>query len=61
MTRNILAGFYARKTFEMGRDLEVLGEIGKLVAITPTQTLLQQGERVVAVSNAVFLDEVVKQ
>jgi hypothetical protein len=61
VTRNILAGFYARKTFEMGKSLEVLGEQGELVAITPTQTLLQQGDRVVSVSNAVFLDEVVKQ
>ena len=61
VTRNILAGFYARKTFEVGKELEVLGEQGELVAITPTQTLLQQGERVVSVSNAVFLDEVVKQ
>ena len=61
VTRNILAGFYARKTFEIGKDLEVLGETGELMTITPTQTLLQQGERVVAVSNSVFLDEVVKQ
>ena len=61
VTRNILAGFYARKTFEMGAELEVLGEKGDLMAITPTQTLLRQGERTVAVSNAVFLDEVVKQ
>ena len=41
--------------------LELLEQGGELVAITPTQTLLQQGERVVSVSNAVFLDEVVKQ
>jgi hypothetical protein len=61
ITRNILAGFYARKTFDIGRDLEVLGEKGELLTITPTQTLLQQGDRVVAVSNSVFLDEVVKQ
>lgn len=61
VTRNILAGFYARKTFDIGRDLEVLGERGELTAITPTQTLLRQGDRVVAVANSVFLDEVVKQ
>jgi len=61
VTRNILAGFYARKTFEIGKELEVLGEAGELMTITPTQTLLQQGDRVVAVSNSVFLDEVVKQ
>ncbi len=61
ITRNILAGFYARKTFELGAEIEVKGERGELKSITPTQTLLQQGDRVVAVSNAVFLEEVVKQ
>jgi hypothetical protein len=61
LTRNILAGFYARKTFVIGREMEVLGERGELKSITPTQTLLQQGDRVVAVSNSVFLDSVVKQ
>ncbi len=60
-TRNILAGFYARKTFVIGREMEVRGERGELKSITPTQTLLQQGDRVVAVANSVFLEEVVKQ
>lgn len=61
VTRNILAGFYARKTFTIGEDLEVKGERGELKGITPTQTLLQQGDRIVAVANSVFLEEVVKQ
>lgn len=61
VTRNILAGFYARKTFEIGKEMEVRGERGELKGITPTQTLLQQGDRVVAVANSVFLEEVVKQ
>jgi hypothetical protein len=61
VTRNIIAGYYARRTFEIGREMEVLGERGELVGITPTQTLLRQGERVVAVSNSVFLEGVVKQ
>lgn len=61
LTRNILAGYYARKTFAIGREMEVMGEVGELKSITPTQTLLQQGDRVVAVSNSVFLDSVVKQ
>jgi small-conductance mechanosensitive channel len=60
VTRNILAGYYARKTFEVGREIEVSGERGELKGITPTQTLIQQGDRVVAVANSVFLDEVVK-
>ena len=51
MTRNILAGFYARKTFEVGREMEIKGVRGELKSITPTQTLLQQGDRVVAVAN----------
>ena len=61
LTRNILAGFYARKTFEIGKEMEIRGERGALKSITPTQTLLQQGDRVVAVANTVFLDDVVKQ
>jgi hypothetical protein len=61
MTRNILAGFYARKTFDIGKEIEIRGERGELKSITPTQTLLQQGDRVVAVANAVFLEEIVKQ
>lgn len=61
VTRNILAGFYARKTFDIGQEMEVRGERGELKSITPTQTLLQQGDRVVAVANSVFLEEVVKQ
>lgn len=61
LTRNILAGYYARKTFDLGREMEVRGETGELKSITPTQTLLQQGDRVVAFANSVFLDDVVKQ
>jgi hypothetical protein len=61
MTRNILAGFYARKTFHIGKEIEIRGERGELKSITPTQTLLQQGDQVVAVANSVFLEEVVKQ
>ena len=30
MTRNILAGFYARKTFEIGKEMEVRGERGRV-------------------------------
>jgi len=61
ITRNILAGFYARKTFELGREIEIRGERGELISITPTQTLLQQGDRVIAITNSVFLEEVIKQ
>jgi hypothetical protein len=61
VTRNIIAGFYARKTFTIGEELEVSGERGILTAITPTQTLLEREGQTVAVANSVFLDQVVKQ
>ncbi len=45
----------------MGEELEIAGEKGKLTAITPTQTLLEQKGRTVAVANTTFLEQVVKQ
>ncbi len=61
LTRSILAGYYARKTFDIGREMEVRGELGELQSITATQILLKQGDRVVSVGNTAFLDDVVKQ
>lgn len=61
VTRNILAGFYARKTFQIGEELEIAGERGTLTSITPTQTILEQDGRTVAVANSVFLEQVAKQ
>jgi hypothetical protein len=61
ISRNIIAGFYARKVFEIGQEMEVGDERGVLRAITPTQILLDQDGRTVAISNSVFVDEVVKQ
>jgi small-conductance mechanosensitive channel len=62
ITRNLIAGFYARKIFRTGDELEIQGERGVLRSITPTQTLLVQADnKVVAISNASFLDHVVRQ
>ncbi|MDH3734381.1 MAG: mechanosensitive ion channel [Gemmatimonadota bacterium] len=61
VTRNILAGFYARKTFEMGEPLRIGDTVGRLTAITPTQTILTDGDEMVAVANSAFLEEVVRQ
>jgi small-conductance mechanosensitive channel len=61
ITRNILAGFYARKTFRMGERLQVGEASGILSAITPTQTILRNGDEMVVVANSVFLEEVVRQ
>ncbi|MDH3745781.1 MAG: mechanosensitive ion channel [Acidobacteriota bacterium] len=61
ITRNILAGFYARKVFRIGEEMEIAGERGTLTAITPTQTLLERDDRTIAVANSVYLEDVVKQ
>jgi hypothetical protein len=62
ITRNLIAGFYARKIFRVGEEIEISGERGVLRSITPTQTLLvDEHDKIVAVSNASFLDQVVRQ
>jgi len=61
ITRNILAGFYARKLFRVGEAVEMSGQRGILVAITPLQTLIECDDQTLAVPNRVFLEETVKQ
>ncbi|MDH4064460.1 MAG: mechanosensitive ion channel [Acidobacteriota bacterium] len=60
ITRNLLAGFYARKIYSPGDRLEIRGERGVLKAITATQTIIEQDTGVVTVANSVFLDEMVR-
>jgi small-conductance mechanosensitive channel len=60
ITRNIIAGFYARKIFRPGDPLEVRGERGVLKAITATQTLIEQDTGLVVVANGALLDETVR-
>ncbi len=59
ITRNVLAGFYARKIVRPGDPIEVRGHRGVLRAVTATQTLIDKDDGVVLVANSVFLDEVV--
>lgn len=61
VTRNIIAGFYARKLFRAGDPMVVRGERGILKAITPTQTLIEVEDETVAIANAVYLEETVRQ
>ncbi len=60
ITRNILAGFYARKLFSPGDRLEVRGERGVLRAITATQTVIEQDAGLVTVANVTLLDETIR-
>lgn len=61
ITRNLVAGFYARKIFQVGEEVEIGGERGVLAGITPIQTLIERDDRTHAIPNSVFLDEVVRQ
>jgi hypothetical protein len=60
ITRNLLAGFYARKIFSPGDSLEIRGQRGILKAIAPTQTLIEQETGLLVVANSAFLDETVR-
>jgi len=61
VTRNILAGFYARQIFRVGERVEIEGVEGILKSITPTMTVLEKDGETVAVSNQKYFDGVVKQ
>ncbi len=61
VTRNIVAGFYARKLFRAGESLEVGDSRGTLKAITPLQTVIEVDGREHAVANSVFLDQLVRR
>jgi small-conductance mechanosensitive channel len=60
-TKNIIAGFYARKIFRTGEPMEIRGEKGTLKAIGTTQTLIDCDGRTVSVANSVFYTDIVKQ
>ena len=62
ITRNLLAGFYARKIFSPGDTLEIRGQRGVLKAITATHTLIEQDVTgLVAVANTAFLDDTIRR
>lgn len=57
VTRNMIAGFYARKVLKPGDKVTVGAKSGTLVTITPTQTVIAlSGNDELAVSNAVYID-----
>lgn len=56
--RNIVAGFYARKAFNVGDEIKVAGEEGTIKAINATMTLMERKGKVSAVPNQVFVDAV---
>lgn len=61
ITRNILAGFYARRVFRIGREVQLEGHRGVLVSITPTTALIEEDDAVVTIANSRLLDEIIRQ
>jgi len=61
VTRNLVAGFYARKVFLVGEEIEMDGQTGVLVGITALQTLLERDGRTISVPNHVFIEQSVRQ
>jgi len=61
ITRNLVAGYYARKIFEPGREIEIQGRRVILAGIAPVHTLLEEEGRLTSIPNSVFLEEAVKQ
>jgi hypothetical protein len=55
-----MAGFYARRVFQVGDEVEVDGRHGVIEAIMPTQTILRSNGRAVVVANGVFLDSTIE-
>lgn len=60
ITRNLFAGFYARKVFSPGDPVEIRGQRGVLKSITATMTLIEQETGLMTVANSAFLDEAVR-
>lgn len=61
ITRNLIAGFYARKIFAPGVKIKIHGQEGILAGISPVHALLEDGDTMVTIPNSVFLEEAVRQ
>lgn len=61
ITRNLVAGYYARKIFEPGKKIEIMGKESTLAGIAPVHTLLEDDGQLTSIPNKVFLEEAVKQ
>ncbi len=60
-TRNLVAGFYARRRFGAGQSVEIAGQRGTLRAITAMQTVLDADGQTIAVPNTAFLEQVARR
>ena len=61
ITRNLVAGYYARKIFTPGEAIEIQGRTGVLAGIAAVHALIEQDGRLVTIPNSVFIEEAVRQ
>jgi len=62
LTRNLLAGFYARRILRIGEPVALGGQQGMLRAITSTHVLIEdENGRLSSVSNVAFMEQVARQ
>lgn len=61
VTRNLLAGFYARKLFTVGQTISVAGIEGELTGITAQHVIIETKDGMLTMPNSVFLDGAVRQ
>jgi small-conductance mechanosensitive channel len=61
ITRNLVAGYYARKLFVPGEQIEIQGLQGKLAGISPVHALIEVDGRLTTIPNSVFIEEAVRQ
>lgn len=60
-TRNLIAGFYARRVFGAGQQLEVNGQRGVVSAIAAQQTLLDTEGGTIVVPNTALIEQTVRR
>ena len=60
LTRDVVAGFYARKLFQPGDDLEVAGVRGTLRMIAATQAVLDADNHMITIANTTLLRSIVR-
>jgi hypothetical protein len=61
ITRNLVAGYYVRKLFEPGKEIEIQGKRMKLAGVAPVHTLLEENGEITTIPNQVFLEEAARQ
>jgi len=58
---NVMAGYYVRRSFDVGSEIVVDEGSGNIQRVTPSQTFLDLGDRVLVLENSDFLSRVKHQ